>query len=74
MIGLTLAEGKRLLGALQVHLVRAQTADHCHRRRRCQRCGMPPLGTKRKSQLSPMPSPLSGGCFGRQQIFRCRGQ
>jgi hypothetical protein len=39
MIGLTLAEGKRLLSAVQHHLVRAQTADHCRRRRRCQRCG-----------------------------------
>jgi hypothetical protein len=39
MIGLTLEEGKHLLAALQVRLVRAQVDDHCHRRRRCQRCG-----------------------------------
>jgi hypothetical protein len=38
MIGLTLAEGKRMLSAVQHHLVQAQTADHCRRRRRCQRC------------------------------------
>jgi hypothetical protein len=38
-IGLTLAEGKRMLSAAQCHLVQAQAADHCHRRRRCQRCG-----------------------------------
>jgi hypothetical protein len=38
-IGLTLAEGKRILSALQHHLVRAQSEDHCRRRRRCQRCG-----------------------------------
>ena len=37
MIGLTLAEGKRMLSALQRHLVCAQTEDHCRRRRRCQR-------------------------------------
>jgi hypothetical protein len=37
MIGLTLEEGKDLLAALQVHLVRAQAEDHCRRRRRCQR-------------------------------------
>jgi len=39
MIGMTLAEGKRVLAALQVHLVQAQAEDHCRRRRRCQRCG-----------------------------------
>jgi hypothetical protein len=37
MIGLTLGEGKQMLAAVQRHLVRAQTADHCRRRRRCQR-------------------------------------
>jgi hypothetical protein len=39
MFGLTLEEGKHLLAALQVHLVRAQVEDHCRRWRRCQRCG-----------------------------------
>ena len=39
MIGLTLAEGKQVLSRLQHHLVQAQTEDHCHRRRRCPRCG-----------------------------------
>ena len=39
MIGLTLAEGKRVLTAVQRHLVQAQAEDHCRRRRRCQRCG-----------------------------------
>jgi hypothetical protein len=39
MIGLTLSEGKRVLAALQAHLVQAQAEDHCRRRRRCQRCG-----------------------------------
>ena len=40
MIGLTLAEGKHMLAAVQRRLVEGQTEDHCHRRRRCQRCGM----------------------------------
>jgi hypothetical protein len=40
MIGLTLAEGKHMLAAVQRRLVEAQTEDHCRRRRRCQRCGM----------------------------------
>ena len=39
MIGLTLAEGKHMLAAVQRHLVQAQAEDHCRRRRRCQRCG-----------------------------------
>ena len=39
MIGLTLTDGKQMLAAVQRHLVRAQTADHCCSRRRCQRCG-----------------------------------
>jgi hypothetical protein len=39
MIGLTLAEGKHLLAALQVHLVQAQAEDHCRHRQRCLRCG-----------------------------------
>jgi hypothetical protein len=38
MIGLTLAEGKPMMSAVQHHLVQAQTEDHCRRRRRCQRC------------------------------------
>jgi hypothetical protein len=40
LIGLTLAEGKHMLAAVQRHLVEAQTEDHCRRRRCCQRCGM----------------------------------
>jgi hypothetical protein len=40
LIGLTPAEGKHMLAAVQHHLVEAQTEDHCRRRRRCQRCGM----------------------------------
>jgi hypothetical protein len=52
MIGLTLAEGKHLLAALQVHLVQAQAEDHCRRRRRCQRCGAQrPLKDQRSRRL-----------------------
>ena len=52
MIGLTLAEGKHMLAAVQRHLVEAQTEDHCRRRRRCQRCGMPrPLKDLRSRRL-----------------------
>jgi hypothetical protein len=37
MMGLPLGEVKHMLAAVQAHLVRAQTADHCRPRRRCQR-------------------------------------
>jgi hypothetical protein len=52
MIGLTLAEGKHMLAAVQRHLVEAQTEDHCRRRRCCQRCGMQrPLKDLRSRRL-----------------------
>jgi len=55
MIGLMLAEGKHLFAAVQRHLVQAQTEDHCHRRRRCQRCGMQrPLKDLRSRRLVSM--------------------
>jgi hypothetical protein len=38
-IGLTLADEKRTLAALQGPLVRAQAEERCHGRRRCPRCG-----------------------------------
>lgn len=38
-IGLTMADGKRTLAALQGHLVRAQAEEYCRGRRRCPRCG-----------------------------------
>ena len=51
-VGLTLAEGKLVLAGLQQHLVRAQTEDHCFRRRRCQRCGATrPIKDKRSRRL-----------------------
>jgi len=52
MIGLTQEEGKHLLAALQVHLVRAQAEDHSRHRRRCQRCGSQrPLKDQRSRRL-----------------------
>src|SRR3954465_2482856 len=38
-LGLTLAEGKRLLAALQQEIVAAQARDHAVRRPDCRRCG-----------------------------------
>ena len=38
-LGLTLAEGKRLLAALQQQIVAAQARDHAVRRPECRRCG-----------------------------------
>jgi hypothetical protein len=52
MIGLTLTQGKQMLAAVQRHLVRAQTEDHCRRRRHCQRCGARrPLKDQRSRRL-----------------------
>ena len=38
-LGLTVAEGKKTLAALQRHLVQAQTEEHCRSRRRCEHRG-----------------------------------
>jgi len=38
-IGLTLAEGKSVLVAMQAELVRAQADEYCHHRRICSHCG-----------------------------------
>ena len=38
-LGLSLAEGKAILAALQRHLVEVQVDEHCCSRRRCDRCG-----------------------------------
>ena len=37
-LGLTLADAKALLAALQRHLVEAEVADYCRERRCCPRC------------------------------------
>jgi len=51
-IGLTLRKGKLVLAGLQHRLVEAQTEDHCHRRRRCQRCeASRPIKDKRSRRL-----------------------
>jgi hypothetical protein len=61
MVGLTLAEGKRVLGALQVHLVRAQTADHCRRRRRCQQEAVASAGSKPAAAAKTIALSIDGG-------------
>ncbi len=38
-VGLTLADGKRMLAGLQDHLVQAQTEEYCRQRRVCSHCG-----------------------------------
>src|SRR4051794_2719560 len=38
-LGLTQAQAKQLLAALQRHLVQGQTEEYCQSRRRCPRCG-----------------------------------
>ena len=40
-LGLSLAEGRAILAALQRSLVAAQVDEHCRNRRRCDRCGTP---------------------------------
>src|ERR671917_2839110 len=54
-LGLCLAEGKAILGALQRHLVAAQVEEHCRSRRRCDRCGAQrPLKDLRPRRLASL--------------------
>jgi hypothetical protein len=54
-IGLTLAEGKAILGALQTRLVEAQALAYCAARRRCRHCGrMRPLKEWRRRRLATL--------------------
>jgi hypothetical protein len=39
-VGLSLADGKRTLAALQEQVVRAQAEEYCHQRRSCSHCGL----------------------------------
>jgi hypothetical protein len=39
-VGLSLADGKRMLAALQEQVVRAQAEEYCHQRRACSHCGL----------------------------------
>jgi len=39
-VGLTLAEGKSVLAAMQTRLVQAQADEYCDHRRICSRCGV----------------------------------
>lgn len=51
-VGLSLAEGKATLAALQHRLVQMQAAVHCERRRRCPRCGsLRPIKDRRSRRL-----------------------
>ena len=51
-LGLTQAQAKDLLAALQRHLVQAQTEEHCQRRRLCPLCGAKrPLKDRRPRRL-----------------------
>src|SRR5918998_2546309 len=51
-LGLSLAEGKAILAALQRHLVAAKVDEHCRNRRRCDRCGAQrPLKDRRPRRL-----------------------
>src|SRR5436309_3233794 len=51
-LGLTQAQAKQLLAALQRHLVQAQTEEYCQSRRRRPRCGAQrPLKDRRPRQL-----------------------
>jgi hypothetical protein len=52
-VGLTLADGKRMLAGLQNHLVQAQTEEYCRQRRVCSHCGSQrPLKDVRARRLS----------------------
>src|SRR5215211_6901890 len=54
-LGLSLAEGKAILAAVQRHLVAAQVEEHCRNRRRCDRCGASrPLKDLRPRRLTSL--------------------
>src|SRR5215211_4744772 len=54
-LGLSLAEGKAILAAVQRHLVAAQVDEHCRDRRRCDRCGAQrPLKDLRPRRLTSL--------------------
>ena len=51
-LGLTLADAKALLAAIQRHLVQAEVADYCRERRGCPRCQeQRPIRTRRLNSL-----------------------
>ena len=54
-VGLTLADGKRILAALQHDLVRAQAEEYCRQRRVCSPCrSQRPLKDARARRLSSL--------------------
>jgi len=51
-LGLSVAEGKMILGGLQRYLVQAHAEEHCRSRRRCDHCGAQrPLEDFRRRRL-----------------------
>jgi len=54
-LGLTLADPKGLLAALQRHFVQAKVADYCRERRCCPRCQKQrPMNDVRTRRLNPL--------------------
>ena len=54
-VGLTLADGKRILAGLQHHLVQAQSEDYCRQRRVCSHCRLQrPLKDVRARRLASL--------------------
>jgi ferredoxin len=69
-LGLTLAEGKRLLAALQQEIVAAQAREHAVRRPNCRRCGeVCPVKDYRDHAVAT----LFGQARVRLPRFRCAG-
>src|ERR1700757_3995296 len=69
-LGLTLAEGKLLLAALQQQIVAAQARDHAVRRPECRSCG---AGCRVKDYRDHAVATLFGQVRVRLPRFRCAG-
>ena len=69
-LGLTLAEGKRLLAALQQEIVAAQARDHAVRRPDCRSCG---AACRVKDYRDHAIATLFGQVRVRLPRFRCAG-
>jgi hypothetical protein len=70
-VGLTLAEAKSLLAALQQRIVERQAAAFVATRTHCQACGTPVL--RKNSLLTLWTSHLSAATIGRDHNLRLRG-
>src|SRR3954453_4288728 len=69
-LGLTLAEGKRLLAGLQQEIVAAQARDHAVRRPNCRSCG---LVCRVRDYRDHAAATLFGQVRVRLPRFRCAG-